>query len=158
MTLIIQIRMKVTEKLIWNKSNISLRSRHALKGQPIKHTAQDMPHSVQKFYQCSSKLERTNSATWSSQCSNEPAAHRFFAGRSSLAHRLANWWLWSSCHCRHQDNIQIWMINVIQFWMLLTTVTFIQIWMINVIRFWMYKIGWSISSNFGCLFCHSVPL
>ena len=63
MTLIIQIRMKVTEKLIWNKSNISLRSRHALKGQPIKHTAQGMPHSVQKFYQCSSKLERTNSAT-----------------------------------------------------------------------------------------------
>ena len=56
------------------------------------------------FFKLSSKLERMNSAAWSSQCSYKPAVHGFFVGQSSLAHSLANSWLWSSCHCRHQDN------------------------------------------------------
>jgi len=38
----------------------------------------------------------------------------------------------------------------IQFWMILTTVTFIQIWMINVIQFWMFIVSFcpSIEKSF----------
>ena len=58
-------------------------------------------------------------------------------------------------------HIWIWMINVIQFWMLLTTVSSKSGWSMSSdfgCKCLLSKIGWSTSSNFGCLFRHSASL